>query len=327
MGRAWPLPQKGMTLLRVAVLIACIVLLWRAVDWREALDLLWQADLRWLGAAVLLLNLQTLLSTQRWRLTAAQLGIHIGPVDAVREYYHSQIMNQSLPGGVVGDARRALRARDQAGLLASSQAVVFERVAGQIGLLALLALGLTVTFAAPGLQNWPDWLATPAASIASIALLAVFVMATSLWLNHRAASLFHKGTRSFRQAVLAPNVWRQQAVLSLATASCNVAAFAFCASALGLTLPVLATITVVPLILFAMVLPLSVGGWGLREGAAAMLFPAIGFSMGEGLTTSVAFGLVILASVLPGFVIGWTRPKIANPTVSASEGLPRQVEP
>jgi uncharacterized membrane protein YbhN (UPF0104 family) len=82
--------------------------------------------------------------------------------------------------------------------------------------------------------------------------------------------------------------------------ACNLAAFAFCARATGTSLGPLATVAIVPLILTAMLLPLSVGGWGWREGAAAALFPVAGFGAGAGLAASVAFGIVILIAAAPG---------------------------
>jgi hypothetical protein len=57
-----------------------------------------------------------------------------------------------------------------------------------------------------------------------------------------------------------------------------------------------------------MLIPLSFSGWGLREGAAAALFPVAGLTAAQGLATSVAFGLVFLIAVLPGLVPLWLRP-------------------
>ncbi|GAB5447099.1 lysylphosphatidylglycerol synthase transmembrane domain-containing protein [Gymnodinialimonas sp.] len=290
--------------LQVAALLVIAALLWRAVDWREALALLQSADPRWLVAAALALTAQTVLSALRWRMTAARLGIDILVPEALREYYLSQVVNQSLPGGVVGDAGRAVRARGQAGLLASGQAVVFERVAGQLGLLALLALGLIFALLMPTGMTWPMWLIVPVLT----GTLALIFIAAVLWMRTPADTALGRGIRSFRHAVLAREVLPQQTALSLGTALCNIAAFGFCAVALGVALPLLAALALVPLILFAMVLPLSVSGWGLREGAATMLFPLIGASMSEGLAVSVAFGLVFLATVVPGLVLTWLRP-------------------
>jgi len=59
----------------------------------------------------------------------------------------------------------------------------------------------------------------------------------------------------------------------------------------------------VPLTLVAMLLPISVGGWGLREGAAAVLWPIAGFSAEAGVAASIAFGLAALAAALPGLLV------------------------
>ncbi|MEO0911500.1 MAG: lysylphosphatidylglycerol synthase transmembrane domain-containing protein, partial [Pseudomonadota bacterium] len=296
-------------LLRLTVLALCALLLWRAVDWSEAAHLLRAADPRWLAGALVLLTLQTVLSAERWRITAAQLGITFPFRHALREYYLSQVVNQSLPGGILGDAGRAVRAREQAGLLASGQTVLFERIAGQIGLVAMLLIGLAIGLAAPGLHDWPGWFRTLGATFLGICAgvcLLVFVLVRRFAPVRRAVS---RATGAFWHAVAGRAVRHRQVVLSLATALCNVAAFALCAAAIGAPLTLLSAITLIPLVLFAMVLPLSIGGWGLREGAAVALFPLFGATAGEGLAASVAFGLTILVSVLPGFVLGWTARK------------------
>jgi hypothetical protein len=56
------------------------------------------------------------------------------------------------------------------------------------------------------------------------------------------------------------------------------------------------------MVLFAMLLPISIAGWGLREGAAVILLPIAGFSATEGLAASVTFGLVSLVAVIPGLL-------------------------
>lgn len=297
-------PNWLIRVLQIVVLAVIVWLLWRAVDWREAAATLQSADPRWLVAAALALTAQTVLSALRWRITAARLGIAIPVPEALREYYLSQVVNQSLPGGVVGDAGRAVRARGQAGLLASGQAVVFERLAGQMGLLAVLAFGLVLAVSMPTGMAWPGWLVVPVL----VGVIAVAAIAFGLWLQAAAETALGRAIQSFRHAVLTREVLPQQTALSLGTALCNIAAFGCCSAALGVALPLLAAVSLVPLILFAMVLPLSISGWGLREGAATVLFPLVGASMSEGLAVSVAFGLVFLATVVPGLILTWLRP-------------------
>jgi hypothetical protein len=56
-----------------------------------------------------------------------------------------------------------------------------------------------------------------------------------------------------------------------------------------------------------MLIPLTISGWGVREGAAAALFPLAGTTASEGFAASVAFGLVLLVAVLPGLLTLWLR--------------------
>lgn len=301
-------PPAVVRALQIAVLIGLAFLLWRASDGWETVALLQDADPRWLIAAALALTLQTLLSAQRWRITAAQLGLVISPAQAVREYYLAQVVNQSLPGGVVGDAGRAVRARGQAGLLLSGQAVIFERLAGQIGLFAVLVVGLALSVILPVGFDWPAWLYQPL----SISLVVMALLGAGLFLSLRSSNLsnhaYGRFLKAFAHAVAARDVLAQQIGLSLGTAVCNVLAFAFCAAAIGIALPVLVVATLVPLILFAMVLPFSIGGWGFREGAAVLLFPVIGATASEGLATSIAFGVIFLMAIVPGLLLSWLRP-------------------
>ncbi|MEM6609824.1 MAG: lysylphosphatidylglycerol synthase transmembrane domain-containing protein [Pseudomonadota bacterium] len=287
------------------ILLLCAVILWLTVDWRAAAGMLANAQSAWLAGAVLLLTLQTVLSAMRWRIAANQLGMSLSLSHAVREYYLAQVVNQSLPGGVLGDANRALRTKGYAGLLPSAQAVIFERLAGQLGLIVLFLAGLCIGLLAGEPLARPIWIGFAGAAFLGAAILGTIACFLILRRFERLAMRIRDQWAAFVRSVFAREVWQRQVALSLATALCNVAAFAFCARAIGTPLSAVPSITLVPLILFAMVLPLSVGGWGLREGAAAALFPLWGASGAAGLAASVAFGLVILISVTPVFLVGW----------------------
>ncbi|MFP7673820.1 YbhN family protein [Marivita sp. S0852] len=294
--------------LQLTVFAGLIVLVWYTADGWAAVSLLHTADPVWLMGAVALLTLQTVLSAQRWRITADQLGLTIPFFEAIREYYLAQVVNQSLPGGILGDAGRAVRARKDVGLMISGQAVVFERLAGQIGLLMILLFGLGLSVIVPVGFTWPVWVMAPLGILFTVLIIGLIALVMTAWRTPVRDGTLGGFAASFMHATAAPKVLGPQIFLSLSTAFCNIGAFAFCAAALGLGLPVLVVATLVPLILFAMVIPLSIGGWGFREGAAALLFPVMGAAASEGLATSVAFGLAFLLTVLPGLLLTWLRP-------------------
>ena len=82
----------------------------------------------------------------------------------------------------------------------------------------------------------------------------------------------------------------------------------------GAPLPLGAVFAVVPLVLFAMVLPISVGGWGVREGAAVALLPIAALTTAQAFAASAAFGLMALLASLPGLALVWTRRRTLETT-------------
>jgi uncharacterized membrane protein YbhN (UPF0104 family) len=218
-------------------------------------------------------------------------------------------VNQSLPGGMVGDAGRAVRSRGQAGLVAASEAVVFERLAGQIALFVTLGVAFLATLAVPGGLEWPRWLIAPVVVVLAVGLSLPVLAQAAIYLPGAVGRGAAQFRGAFIRALAARPALPGQVVLSLGTTLCNLAAFAFCARAVGVDLSVAAVAALVPLILLTMLIPISVSGWGIREGAAATLLPVAGATASGGLAASVAFGLVFAASVLPGFLLLWLRPR------------------
>ena len=72
------------------------------------------------------------------------------------------------------------------------------------------------------------------------------------------------------------------------------------AQAIGSDTPLVTLVPLIPIVLLAMLLPISIAGWGVREGVAAVLWAAAGLSAVEGAAISAAYGLIILISSLPG---------------------------
>ena len=97
--------------------------------------------------------------------------------------------------------------------------------------------------------------------------------------------------------------WIVQGVLSLAVVATYILVFLFSSFAVQAPLPVAALLTIVPLVLLSMMIPLSIGGWGIREAAAAVLWPFAALSAESGIATSVVYALVSMLGCLPGLVL------------------------
>src|SRR5262249_60086212 len=89
-----------------------------------------------------------------------------------------------------------------------------------------------------------------------------------------------RGARAFaddmRHGMLAPHVWPQLALASLLVVAGHTATFVIAARVAGSTAPLGELLALLMVVQTAAVIPLSIGGWGLREGIAPWGFPAGG---------------------------------------------------
>ncbi len=315
-------PKIAIRLAQAVVAVALLVVLWRIADGPDAARILATADPWWLALSAVLLLSYTVLAALRWRVTAAPLGIDLSRTEAVSEYFLAQLVNSILPGGVLGDAGRAARSRHQAGLGPATGAVIVERTIGQLAMLATLGAGFAVTVAAPGGLEWPQGIAITVAAVVSGFWMLVLALAVGARrVRPEPGSRLARIIDGLRRCLAEPRVARAQVVLSAGTTLCILAAFACCAAAIGAPLSLAASVAVVPLVLLAMLLPISIGGWGVREGAAVALLPIAGMTGAEAFATSAAFGLMALIAALPGFVAIWTSGRAQRvEIVPGSEG-------
>lgn len=293
--------------LRMSLAVLLLVVIAWLIDLPDAFALLRQTHWPWVLACLLVVQLQVVLSAIRWQMTAIRLGQALSVPRAIREYYLATLANLSLPGGITGDAARVYRNRQEATMAVSAQAVMIERLAGQLALAVVTALGWLL---------WPVLMhrSAPEASgqllLTAVGLLVVICLLAFL-LSRLAASRIRRFIRSFGPAVkrvwLVDRQWLRQGVLSLLIVATYLAVFAGCAQALQQPLSNAAILSIVPLVLLSMVIPLSIGGWGIREAAAATFWPLAGLSPEAGVATSILYGLVSLIGSVPGALWAWTR--------------------
>ncbi len=75
------------------------------------------------------------------------------------------------------------------------------------------------------------------------------------------------------------------------------------ALAVGIDVPMSAYFIVVPAVIFAMLIPISVSGWGVREAMFVALLPLYGANRESVLAMSLLIGVCSVLSTLPGAVI------------------------
>ena len=287
----------GLPLLRLAAGVTVLWFLLRlvgAVPFENGLRAVtWPAVV----AAVALTALTTACSAWRWRVVARALGIGIGLPGAIGAYYRSLFLNSVLVGGVIGDVHRAVTHGRRAGDVALGlRAVAWERLWGQV-IQAVVTAVVLLTLPSPVRPALPYVLAG-LAGLAGCAALVVRGAARGG--RSRLARTARAVSEDLRCGLLAADVWPQLTLASVLVVAGHTATFVIAARVAGSTAPVGELLALLMVVQVAVVIPLSIGGWGLREGAAAWAFGAAGLGAASGVTIATLYAVLMLAAVSPG---------------------------
>lgn len=258
---------------------------------------------------------QVFLSAWRWRYTANLLGLPIPYIQAVREYYLATVTNQVLPGGVLGDVNRALRhGADTNNRLAAAHGVAIERLSGQLVLAAVVVTGLAwlvftgrIVGASPTGADSLNHLHWLFAGVSAVILLTWFLARR----NKRISVYFGTLRGDLTRALLSWPAFPFQVLTSLLVVASYLAVFLVLANGAGYLADLPSTGVVVvlcSLLLLSMVIPVTISGWGVREGAAVILWPMVGLPAEQGVALSVAYGALIFVSSLPGALFLFNSP-------------------
>jgi uncharacterized membrane protein YbhN (UPF0104 family) len=239
----------------------------------------------------------TTCSAWRWSVVAHGLGVRLPLRTAIPAYYRSQFLNSVLPGGVVGDVHRGVRQGQHDGSVGRGlRAVAWERATGQVVQVALASV-VFVVFVSPVRAAMP----LIVVSVAGGALYATVVCTAA---PHRELSQWACVLRAdLRQGVFTRRAWPAVLLASGLVVAGHVGTFLVAARTAGSTASAAALLPLAMLVLLAMSVPLSIGGWGPREGVAAWAFGAAGLGSAQGVAAATAYGLLTFVATLPGAVV------------------------
>ena len=223
----------------------------------------------------------------RWCLLARGLDVAVPLRTAYRLYYRSQLLNATLPGGVLGDLHRGLDHGRATGAVGRGlRSVVWDRAAGQLAQAALAVVAV---------------LLLPVAVRADVAWLLLALVGVAVVV---AVALPQRVRRAFAADVRATRAVRgvcARVLLASALAALGHAVvFVVVARGVGVDLALAPLVALALVVLLASALPLNVAGWGPREGATAWLFAGAGLGAATGISVAVAYGVVSLLATLPG---------------------------
>ena len=305
---------------RLAVTAAILAWLATRIDMAAAARAVVSVSRLHLLAVLALVAVDRAVMVWRWILLLRARGVAVAPAQAVRVFLVSSFVGSFLPAGIGGDAARAWSLAQIT--TRGGEALASVMVDRLLGVLSLAALGVA------GLVAW-----APSGGGAGRIVLAVAVLSTAcvaaFWADAVIRAVVpderHSGAvtrRLLRVADAMAGYRGHRGTLAVVMAWSIVVQVLRITQAyllgvgLGLTVPFGYYLLFMPLGLLALLLPVSVSGFGVPQGVIVWLLRPQGVAEPLAFALSTLIVLTGLAGNLPGlwlYLTGRRRPGTAPP--------------
>lgn len=296
--------KRWFSLARVVVGIGALAFLLWQIGVGETVNQLRQADLRLLLIAFILFLVSLIIRAGRWAALLWALSLEVPFPKLIYLYFVGAFFNSFLPSGFGGDVVRALELTEDTPPPAAVGTVLVDRMTG---LLVLLAMGLVaLPFSVGQLAPWLVWLLVVAATGGllggALLLEGRLLRRITAWLPER-ISLDGAGPLAQIYAAITGCGWQALARalgISLVFNVVNVLVNYLCGRAVGIDLSLGYFFITAPLIAMTLIVPISVGGVGIRDWVTVALFSPAGVDSNTAAAMSLAIYGVSAAAGLVG---------------------------
>lgn len=330
--RRTPSPFRGSRLSKplqvaIAVLLVSALLFW-VTDPHEIWLTLNRLDVRWALVAVLIITADRLLMTYKWLGLLAARGHTLSVFEGTALYCNAMLWGMALPTTVGADTVRTLSLRKRGVPLPDAiSSILVER---GIGFLSAMAMALVALLALrhwlPGYATfWPWFLAGGLFFSAAILLFVLSFsprafdmleqIVPSRWHGSsvmRKLKSLHEAYRSLRTG---PGVLLRFTAMTFLQQLIPIPLNWAVARALGIDIPLIVLLGVLPLTLLVSRLPVTVEGIGVFEGAFVALLSQAGVHPAQAVAIALTSRALFIVTLLPWWLMhgirsGWLRPRI-----------------
>ena len=313
---------------KLSVSIVLLVVLFSRIDVAQLWETARLASVPWLLAAIVVFGLSTLVAVWRWNVLLKTQHLEIAFRSLLGTYLVATYFNNFLPSNIGGDV---IRIRDT-GRRANSKTlattvVAMDRILGLIALVLVAALGATAVgrlhhAAAP---IWPVWLWAGFLAGAAATTPAVFAPAGfgrllrpltvfhPVWVGHRIATLTGALARFGEEPGALAGAFGGAIVVQGAL----VVYYFAVAYALHLDIAFSDLAVVIPMSFVVQLLPVSVGGFGVREAFFSYYFHRIGQPIEDAILLSLVAQALLMLVSLSGLAVYVWRNRHQTPRLDA----------
>jgi glycosyltransferase 2 family protein len=310
---------------KAAISAIAIVAIVSHTDFNLLLDHLHKLSIFTATVALVLLVIETaLIAGLRLKLVLAAMGQNRRLDQTCRVALSGFFFEQVALGFVGGDAMRLwLLHQSDVPVRTALQAIVVDRCLGFVGLFLLAMVGLPGVVVLLTGYDWRLVVSTGAIAVAAIGVIAFAVLSIARKIR---APFVAEMVSLAATAVQKPDVRTRLLsafALAVVAQSMNVFVFFLFGRDLGMSVGLAHWFLIVPPALLIALLPISAGGWGVREASFVVALAAFSVRPEEAIIPSILFGLGLLIVTLPGGIVWLANRK---PRSTMPDGSPAPAE-
>ncbi|MBL3658545.1 lysylphosphatidylglycerol synthase transmembrane domain-containing protein [Fulvivirga sediminis] len=279
--KSWKVPPSIKLFLKISISGLAIYLTAKKIDVKEAIHIITECNIYWLILGVFTFNLSQWISAVRLKNLLEELGIQASYWFHIKLFYFGMLYNIILPGGIGGDAYKVILLKNQFNKRARDilKALFLDRLSGLAGLI-FLALILALIIDMP----WNPHLNTLTLAL-SILIYPGYFLANKL--------IFPSFTKSFLFVNILGILMQGTQIIC-----------AYCILlSLGAENNYLSYLLVFLLSSIATIIPLTLGGLGMRELVFIYAADFLIFDKEIAIALSLLFFLITAASSLLGIFV------------------------
>jgi|TARA_B100001750_G_scaffold242587_2_gene256242 uncharacterized protein (TIRG00374 family) len=257
------------------------------------------------GAVILVVSLiiaGLAIVSLRWKTIMSKIGIDLETLTFFKTYLVANFFNVTLLSSLTGDAFRMWKlSRITKPLIKIFNGIVLDRLMGMLGLIIIIAFGIS-TLPTEEIEQWTK---RSLFALLIILIIAYLILARIKSLpksleKWRIVKFLKKISTDTVALVKDYRCFSLMILYSIAIHVISIFVLYILAISLGITIDFLTSFALFAIVIFSMLIPISIAGWGVREGVMVVLLGLIGISSESALALSILYGIILTIVGLMG---------------------------
>ena len=293
---------------RIVVTLSLVGLVASQIDWSRMGRRVSHGQPVYFLAAIAFVGAALVVGGFRWSRLLEKADLNLSTGVLARIYAVSTFSNTFLPTSVGGDVTRAVLVARRGPLLTRTAiTIVIDRVGGLAGLvgMAWLALALRSTNVPHGARVFLEWVTVAVAVGSLVVLVAVFrgTRFARAAVPSKLVSHARQSRSLVRSYATDPRLLVVVVLLSLLYQALISMQLVMLARAINVHLPFATAAVVLALVTVVTLIPVSIGGFGVREGSYVVLLGGASIAATDAALISVLSVAALFFASLPGAVL------------------------